>query len=58
MDAENRTLGGIAPGVCLPWDEKARELPPLKGDAELVQRVWDDLDGLAYTYIWQVLLSF
>lgn len=58
MDAENKTAGQIAPGACLPWEVKARELPPLKGDAELVERVWNDLDGLAYTYIWQVLLSF
>jgi hypothetical protein len=46
------------PGVCIPWEEKLKELPPLKGDAKLVQRVWEDTDSLAYTYIWQCLLSF
>ena len=46
------------PGVCLPWEIKAHELPPIQGDADLVRGVWDDLEGLAYLYIWHVLLSF
>jgi hypothetical protein len=47
-----------APGICLPWQEELGKLPPLLGDAELVRRVWEDIDDLAYTYIWHVLLSF
>jgi len=46
------------PGVCLPWENKCREIPPIQGDPELIRRVWDDLEGLAYLYIWHVLLSF
>jgi hypothetical protein len=46
------------PGVCIPWEEKQKELPPISGDKELVRKVWEDIDGPAYTYIWQVLLSF
>jgi hypothetical protein len=46
------------PGVCIPWEEKLKELPPIKGDKELVQRVWEDVDGAGYTYIWHCLLSF
>ncbi len=46
------------PGVCLPWEEKLKELPGIKGDPKLVERVWEDIDALAYTYIWQCLLSF
>ena len=46
------------PGVCIPWEEKLGELPKLQGDEQLVQRVWEDVDSLAYTYIWQCLLSF
>jgi hypothetical protein len=46
------------PGVCFPWEEKRKELPPIRGDEQLVERVWKDIDGLAYMYIWQVLLSF
>jgi hypothetical protein len=46
------------PGICIPWEEKKKEFPALKGDAELVKKVWEDVDSLAYTYIWHCLLSF
>ncbi|MCS7239115.1 MAG: hypothetical protein NZ899_12730 [Thermoguttaceae bacterium] len=46
------------PGVCFPWEEKAREFPPIKGDEKLVRQIWEELDTLAYLYIWQCLLSF
>ena len=46
------------PGVCVPWEEKLKELPPISGDREMVQRVWEEIDALGYMYIWQVLLSF
>lgn len=52
------TAGKPRPGICFDWEDKARELPPVCGDAALVRRVWDDIEGLAYVYIWQVLLSF
>jgi hypothetical protein len=48
----------IAPGVCFPWEEKARELPEITGDPAMVRKVWEGIDGLANTYIWQLLLSF
>jgi len=47
-----------APGVCIPWDEKVKELPEITGDAELVRRIWEETDALAYTYVWQCLVSF
>lgn len=46
------------PGICFPWEERAKEYPPLSGDIDLTRRVWDGLEGLAYTYIWHLLLSF
>ncbi len=46
------------PGVCIPWEEKRKELPEITGDADLVKRVWEDIDALGYVYIWQCLLSF
>ena len=46
------------PGVCIPWEEKAKELPPVQGDPEIVKRVWGQVDGLAYMYIWHILVSF
>ena len=46
------------PGACVPWEVKRRELPEITGDEGLVQRVWEDIDGLANMYVWQCLLSF
>ena len=63
MSEENADSGIPAapqrpPGVCISWEEKARELPPISGEAQLVRKVWEDVDGLAYMYIWQLLVSF
>jgi uroporphyrinogen-III decarboxylase len=46
------------PGTCLPWAEKVKELPPITGDPELIRRVWEQVDSLGNTFIWQCLLSF
>jgi len=48
----------LKPGVCIPWEQKLKELPEISGDKELVRRVWEDIDELGYVYIWQCLLSF
>jgi hypothetical protein len=48
----------VRPGVCLPWETKAGELPEITGNRELVRKVWEDVDALGHTYIWQLLLSF
>ena len=48
----------VPPGICMPWAEKARKLPALTGDPDLVRRIWDEIEGLASTYIWQLLLAF
>ena len=47
----------VKPGVCIPWEERLRELPELTGDKELARRIWEDVEGFAYMYIWQVLLG-
>ena len=52
------TAEAKTPGVCIPWGVKARELPPFSGDPGVARRVWDDIEGLAYLYIWHLLLSF
>jgi uroporphyrinogen-III decarboxylase len=54
----NRTEPCVKPGVCLPWQEKSKELPEITGDRDLVRRVWENVDALGTTYIWQLLLSF
>ena len=46
------------PGVCIPWEEKIKELPPIQGDADLARKVWQDVDALGYVFIWQCMLSF
>ena len=46
------------PGVCIPWEEKVKELPPILGSEEIVKNSWENIDSLAYTYIWHCLLSF
>jgi hypothetical protein len=46
------------PGVCIPWEEKLKELPEMTGDKDLVKRTWEDIDALGYMYIWHCLVSF
>ena len=46
------------PGVCIPWKEKKKELPKISGDEKLLQKQWEDIEALAYMYIWHCLLSF
>jgi hypothetical protein len=52
------TAPKLRPGICLPFEEKLREMPPVLGDINVVRDVWDNIEGLAYLYIWHVLLSF
>lgn len=46
------------PGICVPWEEKRKEFREFLGDEEIVRRIWEQNEALAYTYIWQCLLSF
>lgn len=46
------------PGSVVPWEQKRVELPELSGDLDLLKNIWNGVDGLANTYIWQLLLSF
>lgn len=48
----------IKPGVCIPWEQKRKEMPQITGDAALVQRIWEETDALGNMFIWQCLLSF
>jgi len=48
----------IQPGVCVPWEEKRKELPVLSGDEAILEQVWNANEALAYTYAWHCLLSF
>ncbi len=58
-EAETKPGCGVRPpGVLIPWEEKRREFAKITGDEELVKQIWEENDGFAYMYIWQVLLSF
>jgi uroporphyrinogen-III decarboxylase len=48
----------VKPGVCIPWDEKRREITKIHGDETLLKRIWEENESLGYMFIWQVLLSF
>lgn len=48
----------VPPGVCRTWEEKSRELTEVTGDRDLLRKIWNDLEALGNTYIWQLLLSF
>ena len=52
------TAPKVRPGVCFPWEERLKELPPISGDPMLVRAVWENIEQLSYIYIWHVLLSF
>lgn len=46
------TFQNLPPGVCLPWEEKLKDLGEIKGDAEMIKREWEKLDLFAYLYLW------
>ncbi|MBI4890307.1 MAG: hypothetical protein HY821_06755 [Acidobacteria bacterium] len=48
---------GPFPG-CRSWAQHLPELPPLSGDLKLLESTWQNLDALAYFYIWHLVLSF
>lgn len=48
----------VKPGVCIPWEEKRKELPRISGDESVFKRIWEKVESFGYLYIWQILLSF
>jgi uroporphyrinogen-III decarboxylase len=40
------------PGVCIPWEDKRREFPVIKGDEALVRSTWEVTDSWGYAFIW------
>ncbi len=49
---------GAKPGVCIPWEDKRRELPGIPGSEELVQRIWEEMEAGPYTFMWHWVASF
>jgi hypothetical protein len=50
--------GRKQPGVVVPWADKRKQIPSLPGDETIARSVWEHIDELANTYLWQLLLSF
>ncbi|MBL8232156.1 MAG: hypothetical protein JNL98_26910 [Bryobacterales bacterium] len=51
-------LGKVPPGACVAWEQKRKEIASIPGDATLCKQVWENVDALAYFYIWHLVLSF
>ncbi|TVS20874.1 MAG: hypothetical protein EA424_01770 [Planctomycetaceae bacterium] len=51
-------VGRRLPGVCTPWSEKRRSLPPIQGDESLCERIWQSVDAMAASYIWWIAMAF
>ncbi|MGB9904592.1 MAG: hypothetical protein ACPLQO_07995 [Desulfotomaculales bacterium] len=50
--AKKENTGGMPPGVCFPWEQKAKEMGPLAGNEEMIKKEWEKLDMFAYLYLW------
>ncbi len=48
----------VKPGLCIPWEEKRKEIPSINGNEPLVKQIWEDVDSFGNMFIWQCLLSF
>jgi hypothetical protein len=46
------------PGSVVPWAKQRERIGPIPGDEALCRRIWEDVDAMAYMYVYQVLLSF
>ncbi len=40
------------PPSIFPWDEKKREYKEIKGDEEIVKKLWEEFDMFAYLLLW------
>ncbi|AGA69462.1 hypothetical protein Desdi_2017 [Desulfitobacterium dichloroeliminans LMG P-21439] len=40
------------PGTCLPWEKITEDYGPPVGDEALLKGQWEELDALAYLYLW------
>jgi hypothetical protein len=44
--------------VCIPWEQKRKEIAWDVENEEILRRVWQDNESLAHTFIWHCLVSF
>jgi hypothetical protein len=58
LKAPPAVIPRVPAGVCFPWEERLKDIPSIPGDPLLARRIYEDLDALAYVYIWHMVLSF
>ena len=49
--------GARSAGLCAPWEQERDSGRRSRATRPLVEQVWDEIDGLANMFIWQILLS-
>ncbi len=47
----------LRPGVCIPWEDKLKEYPKILGDPQILQKAWEEIDNLAYLYLWFCIMQ-
>jgi len=52
-DRGSSTSPEYRPKMVTPWDEQCSELGGVPGNEDLIRRSWEQLESLAYTWIWQ-----
>ena len=54
LDTERRAVEGLNPQRRVtPWEVKKAEIGDIKGDEELIRQPWDQLEAMAYNWMWQ-----
>jgi len=48
----------VPAGICIPWEQKVKEVPQIVGNKQLVETIWNNVEGFGNMFIWQCLLSF
>ncbi len=41
----NHLRSKVKPGLCIPWEEKRKEILSIKGNEPLVKKIWEDIDS-------------
>lgn len=52
LGQEEKRKKGFPPGVCVPWEEKLKDLGEILGNEEIIKSEWEKLDAFAYIYLW------
>lgn len=50
------SITGNPPNVCRPWEIESQSYRNLTGDIDLVKKSWQNIDAMAYNYLWTTVL--